>query len=147
MTRKSFPLQMGYKMAVRGRKPEMDAEVEQVASGLLTDDDYTKLIESLKKKAMDGDPNAQRQMLELHQSQNATKALEFTLNITPYDILDRKLGDIIQQADAPVVMEILQGLSERLRQDEFSRDTQRTLLAFIRQFDTEAERLYAPKED
>lgn len=134
-------------MAVRGRKPEMDAEVEQVAGGLLTDADYLQLVASLKKKAMEGDANAQRQMLELHQSQTAAKALEFTLNITPYDIEDKKLGDIIQQADAPVVMEILQGLAERLRQDEFNRDCQRTLLAFMRQFEAEAERLYTPKED
>lgn len=134
-------------MALRGRKPEMAEEIEDIAGGLLTDSDYLKLVASLKKKAMEGDANAQRQMLELHQSQTAAKALEFTLNITPYDIEDRKLGDIIQQADAPVVMEILQGLAERLRQDEFNKDCQRTLLAFMRQFESEADRLYAPKED
>lgn len=134
-------------MAVRGRKPEMEPEVEQVAVGMLTDADYLELVNSLKRKALDGDANAQRQMLELHQSQTAAKALEFTLNITPYDITDKSLSSIIQQADAPVVMEILEGLSERLRSDEFGRDCQRTLLAFIRQFETEAERLYAPKED
>lgn len=134
-------------MALRGRKPEMAEEVEEVASSLLTEQDYLQLVASLKKKALDGDPNAQRQMLELHQSQTAAKALEFTLNITPYDIEDKKLKDIIQQADAPVVMEILEGLSERLRQDEFGKDCQRTLLAFMRQFETEAERLYTPKEE
>lgn len=134
-------------MAVRGRKPEMAEEVEQIATGLLTDADYLQLVASMKQKALAGDPNAQRQLLELHQSQTAAKALEFTLNITPYDIQDRSLPQIIQQADAPVVMEILEGLSERLRSDEFGRDCQRTLLAFMRQFETEAERLYAPKED
>jgi hypothetical protein len=132
----------------RGPKPDIIEELNSSSGGLLTDDHYEKMIASLKKRSEEGDPHATRQMLDLYQQAAASKAMDFVLEVTPYDIPDRKLGEIIKQADAPVVMEILAGLADRLLADRFSVATCQTLVALQRLFSEEAERIYAPpKED
>lgn len=133
---------------MRGRKPDLEPEVEKQQSTLdITEEDYSALLSALKQQAMSGDAVARRQLIELHNANKAAKAMDFLLEITPFDIPDKKLSDIIQQADVPVVMEILNGLYDRLRIDGFSPECQGTLTALQRLFTDEAERIYAPPEE
>lgn len=134
--------------STRGPKPEITEDLALSTGGLLTDDDYEALIGALKKRSIEGDPHATRQLIDMHQTATASKAMDFVLEVTPYVIPDPRLGEIIKQADAPVVMEILAGLQERLLADRFSVATCQTLVALQRLFSEEAERIYAPpKED
>lgn len=128
---------------MRGRKPAPDEEAEDFGTDALSDKEYTELLAALKKRAKEGDPHASRQLLEQHTANRSAKAMDFQLNITPYDIEDRSLSMIVQQADLPVVMEILSGLAIRLEADEFSRDIKRTLISFRQMFEDESERIYA----
>jgi hypothetical protein len=104
--------------------------------------DYRQILADLKEQAKT-DLGAKKLWIDIYQANQATKEMDFVLNITPYDIDDKKLSVIVQQADVPVVLEMLDGLAVRLEADEFNSDCKLTLRAFRRLFTDEADRLYA----
>lgn len=133
---------------MRGRKPSIDSIEINAPEGesLFSSADYKLLVANLKAKS-ETDISAMKVLADMIAAERAAEKANFVLNIVPFDIPDKKLSDIIQQADVPVVEEILSGLSIRLQADEFSTETRRTLQVFTQQFLREAERIYAPPAD
>lgn len=133
---------------LRGRKPSIDRlEIgDPNGESLFSSADYTALIDSLRERSKT-DISAMKLLSEMMAAERAAQAGNFVLNIVPFDILDRKLAEIVQQADVPVVEEILSGLSIRLEADQFSTEAKRALVAFQRVFLSESARIYAPPEE
>lgn len=133
---------------MRGRTPNNTEEIKSgLSDGLLTDADYTILINNLKKKALEGDSAAMAKVIDLRNMDRSAKAMDFVLNIVDYTIDDKSLVSIVKAADTPVVVEIIDGLARRLDVDEFSHDLRRILTNFRNLFVEEAETKYAPEEE
>jgi hypothetical protein len=131
----------------RGPKPELEKEIEDAAAELISEAEYAQIVQALKDQAISGDAVARRQLIELHNANKAASAMDFVLNIVPYDIADKSLKEIVEQADTPIILEIIAGLANRLEHDHFSDMAKKTLMAFRRLFTDEAADIYKPAED
>ena len=105
-----------------------------------------KLLARLEIQA-ETDLSAARLLLELTKEAERLNAGNVVLNITSYDIEDKKLAAIIAQADVSIVLEILDGLRVRLEADGFPAECRRTLQCLRQMFQHSADTIYAPPED
>ena len=108
--------------------------------------DYKQMMAELREQART-DLGAKKLWLEIYEANKPAADGSFTLNITPYDIEDKKLSQIVQQAEPGIVSDVLDGLRVRLEVDEAPGEIKKALQCFRAMFEHWAADAYAPDEE
>ena len=105
------------------------------------------LTDKLYDRAMnEGDNAAARAWLDLQEEEDAPNLFNCNVQIVPYAILDPSLADIISQAETPVVLEMLDGLRQRVAHDEGPPELRELIRCLSLQYQAWADVKYAPED-
>lgn len=89
------------------------------ASNKTLQEQYDAQMEDLYKRALDGDMRAKVAWFDQVSKVQSEQLFNVQVNIVPYRIADPSLFNILQNADAQVVIEALKGLTLRMKTDGF----------------------------